>query len=396
MQNPSLTSTSSQLCFQNADVVMPDGTVKTGAVVVDNGTIDYCDFKQAPALESATIIDASGCYLTPGLIDAHFNGALGVGFNHASEQAMVGLFEQLPQHGITAVMPTLITAPKADLVHQVMLLEGIIISTLDKHSSRIVGLHLEGPFINPDYRGAHPKEHILPLTKDHCADLLSPNTRRVTIAPEMGQNLSFIPELTEKGIACAIGHTGADADMAQRAIAAGATYVTHLFNAMRSFHHREPGVAFACLMDERTTIELIADGYHLAPETIDLILRLKSHDKLVVTTDSNPLAGLKPGTQIEFGGQTIRVENNQTVNGEGKLAGSHLFLADHVRNLVKWGLLPFEKAVQLATGNPARYLGVEKYIGEIRPNAVADLILWDKKTLSIKQVFVAGQPVLTR
>lgn len=380
--------------IQNGTLVLPNGQLFDGQLRLIDGVIESIEPNHAE-LQGAELIDAKGCYVTPGLIDPHINGGFGVAFNNATEAQMGDFLEQIAFEGITAILPTLITAPKISLVKQMTTIEGLITRYDPKKQSKILGIHLEGPFLSPKQRGAHPEQHLLPLTRQHLQDLLSPNLKRLTLAPELaGQEaLSLIHELTQKGTCCSIGHTNATLEQAAQAIHAGVNSATHLFNAMRGIHHRDPGVVMACLLNPNLFLEIIADGQHLAKETIELIFRLGRSNKLFLTTDANPLYGLKTNAEVSFGEMQIRLENGQSVNEENRLAGSHISLSQQVRNLVGWGLTRFEEAIELCTYNPALFLGVENYLGQLAEDRVADVLLWDKRQLAIKQVFLAGNPL---
>lgn len=387
-------SNSNKIVFRQAMVVLPDGESAQLDVLIEDGLVSEVassiDFDSA----DTAVVEASSYWLTAGLIDQHINGGFGMAFNYATEDDMLDFLTLLPKQGVTSVLPTLITAPKLELIQQIARLENVIHQTEPSHAKPL-GIHLEGPFINPKMRGAHPEADVIPFSEMILNELLSPSTKRITLAPELlDGDYSPVSRLADKGVLCSMGHTDADYATALSAIWGGVNSVTHVFNAMRPFHHRDPGGLMACLLDESTTIEVIADGAHVDKLVVQLIFRLKSIDKIIITTDSNPLSGLEDGSTVMFGGQEVRVEGNASLNQEGKLAGSHLTLADQVRNLVSWGLLSFPDAIQLATQNPATFLGVDNYLGTVESGKVADLILWDKSDFGIKQVFLSGQSIL--
>ena len=306
---------------------------------------------------------------------------------------MLDFLALLPRQGVTSVLPTLITAPKLEMIQQIARLENVIHQTEPYHAKPL-GIHLEGPFINANYVGAHPQADVLDFSESVLNELLSPSTKRITLAPELLKgDYSLIRMLHDKGIIASLGHTGADFATAMAAIWAGANSATHLFNAMKLFHHRDPGVITACLLDDSMTIELIADGIHIDKAVLQLIIKMKALEKVVITTDSNPLLGLTEDARVMFGGQEITVQGEASLNQEGKIAGSHSTLAEQIRNLVSWGLLSFPDAIQLATQNPACFLGVDNYLGTIGQGKLADLVLWDK-SLNIQQVFLSGQAIL--
>lgn len=383
------------------DVVLPGGVVLAGGTVLVNqgGTVHaVLENGATPDLPSGIeilMVDATGCWVTPGLIDQHLHGAFGVDFNQASATQIQELLLRLPQHGITGVLPTLITAPKLDLVMALSKLEDVI-TTVERGQARVMGIHLEGPFLSKEYRGAHPPQDLLTPSPENLEGLVSPSVKRITIAPELDMAMATIQNLSEQGVLCSMGHTGADYPTAMDAIRAGATSATHLFNAMKPMHHRDPGVALASLIHDDLVVEFIGDGQHVSPPMIQLALKAKPFEKVVLISDCNALTGLPAGSSMTFGKQTVSVgHDHSAVNQEGKLAGSTMLLTDCLRNLVQWGVLTFPDAVQLASYHPALYLGETPQFGQIAPGAVADLVLWSQHDLSIREVFLAGDAVFT-
>lgn len=382
------------------DIVLPGGDVVPGGTLLIKRDRIAEILDKAPASllfkeESVAVVDATGHWVTPGLIDQHLHGAFGVDFNQSSTEDMLHLFGELPRHGITSLLPTLISAPKLEMVTALTRLEEAMhLSGLP--GARLLGIHLEGPFLNREFRGAHPVEDLLPLNERHLDDLLSPSVKRLTLAPELDPDCRFISRLAEQGFKCSVGHSGADYQTAMKSFQAGANCATHLFNAMAPLHHRKPSLLAAALLHDEVFVELIADGKHLSPTTVAMTLRLKPQDKPILISDCNALTGMAPGSARQFGRQTIRVDENQVaVNEEGRLAGGTDLVTDCVRNLVAWGVLPFPKAVQLATYNPALHLDEAAQVGQLAPHALADVVLWRQADLSIESVFMSGQCVFS-
>jgi N-acetylglucosamine-6-phosphate deacetylase len=383
------------LIISGGDVVLPAGEVlPCASVLIQDGLIQDVvktlpDWVKDPSVSIKTI-DATGCWVTPGLIDQHINGGFGVDFNLSSLEEIRRLLQELARCGVTAIQPTIITAPRYEMISA--------LSTIDEISSvqqpgltRLLGTHLEGPFINPQFKGAHPAEHIRPATLDNLEGLISPSVKRFTIAPELPNALNLIQSLTQKGYLCSLGHTGANFEEAQLSYKAGASCITHLYNAMGKLHHRESSLLLSALLSPDIFAELIVDGYHLSREILMLTLKVKSWDKLILVSDSNGLAGLKQGSSVQFAHQSIHLGHAGPVNAEGTLAGSATLLSSAVRQMVDWDLLPFEQAVQMATYNPAAHLGELDHFGQLKAGAVADVVLWRKASLDITQVVLAGE-----
>lgn len=387
------------LLITGGDIVLPGGDVlHNGTLMINQGVVQDIVEKPPASLllgnEDVSIVDASDRWVTPGLIDQHLHGAFGVDFNRSAIPEIHQLLAMLPQYGITGVLPTVMTAPKLEMVVALANLEEVI-QTLDRHEARVFGIHLEGPFLNPQFRGAHPPEDLLTPTDQTLEGLLSPSVKRVTLAPELDPSGAMIAHLRQQGILCSIGHSGADYAAATHAIDAGATCATHLYNAMHRIDHRDPGIVVASLLRDELFVEMISDGLHLSPLMVALALRVKPFEKTVVISDCNALTGMVAGTSMQFGKQTITVHPEGALNEEGRLAGSTMLITDCVRNLVYWGLLSFPHAVQLATRHPAVHLGETPLFGQVAVNAMADLVLWKKDDLSIDTVFLAGEPVVS-
>jgi N-acetylglucosamine-6-phosphate deacetylase len=382
-----------------ATVVRGAGQLTQETVVVEGNRIVGIA-KDPPAslllnTEDVEIIPANGMLLTPGLIDQHFHGGFGCNFNNASIGELQHLMGQLPAYGITGAVPTVMTAPQMDMLTAVNALEAVI--HLSKPGqTRVLGIHLEGPFLNPDYRGAHPKEELLLPTVEEMQALISPNLRMMTLAPELDPHGDVIRYLTERGVAVSAGHSGATLAQIQSAIRRGVRGITHLFNAMCPFHHREPGILGAALNHDELTVEIIGDGIHVHPEAIRMALRAKRLENVILISDCLSLTGLPDGQSFTFGNQLVTNRQGRAINAEGHLAGGTQFLNECFRNLVRWKLLPPGEAITLASTNPAQFLGFGHELGRLEPGFLADMVLWDIKTLTPQATWIDGALVYSR
>lgn len=345
--------------------------------------------------EDVEIYPAAGMLLTPGLIDQHFHGGFGCHFNNSSIGEINRLMEKLPSFGITGSVPTVMTAPIIDMLTAVNTLEEVV-----HHSKptqcRVLGIHLEGPFLNPDYRGAHPPGELLPKSLTDLQDLISPNLRLVTLAPELDPQGEMIRLLVERGVRVSAGHSGATFAQMKQAVRRGVRCVTHLFNAMCPFHHREPGVIGAALNDDMLYVELIGDGFHIHPEALRMATLAKDPEKLILISDCLSLAGMGEGESVMFGNQPVTNRQGRAINAEGHLAGGTLFLNDCFKNLLKWKILSVGGAVHMASANPATFLGFGQELGKLEPNYLADLVLWDRKTMEVQATWIDGNLVYSR
>lgn len=366
-------------------------------VVIENGLITEVS-QQAPShlllqREDVNLIDAQGHVLSAGLIDAQINGALGCNFNQCSTRQLKETLKILPQFGITSILPTIITAPLEDMLAAIQTVEESI-RLWEPGMCRIAGIHLEGPFLNPDYHGIHPKASMNPrvINAETLRQLISPHTKLITLAPEMVLDHGFIAQLTEQGITVFAGHTGATSPQMTEAIEQGLSGVTHLFNAMKPFHHRAPGVISTALTHPKLTASIIVDGVHVYPEALRLVFHAKTQDTLMLVSDAMQLAGTPNGTQAQFAGQTITHTDGKAVGPQGELAGSACMLPNCVQNASDWHLASFAQALHMATETPANVLNLPD-IGRIAPGHVADLTLWDKTHHTVLATWLQGQLV---
>ena len=327
--------------------------------------------------------------LAPGFVDLQVNGWHGTDFASADAEACAAAARELTATGVTALLPTLITAPLDALVDGV---SRIVAASGDPAGARIVGMHVEGPFLARDFRGAHDERWLQPPTPeaiDRLADAAGGLQLLVTLAPELPGALDAIRRLTARGAVVSIGHTGATADEARAGADAGARMVTHLFNAQRGLHHRRPGVVGVALTDERLVCGLIADLHHVAPEACRIALAA-ARGRIALVSDATAAGGM-PAGRYELGGQAIEVaEGAPPVRADGTIAGSVLAMDRAVANAVSLGLdLP--SAVRAASTVPADVLG-RADLGRLAPGALADMT-WLSDDLQARATWVGGRVV---
>jgi N-acetylglucosamine-6-phosphate deacetylase len=327
---------------------------------------------------SAHVLDAAGLLVVPGFVDVQCNGAVGVDIT-ADPERLWEVAAALPRWGVTSWLPTVVTAPPAIRARAMATLRSGPPSGRDdvRLFAMPLGLHLEGPFLAPERRGAHPAKHLRAPDPSLAADegwSRQSGVALVTLAPELPRALDVVRELVAAGVVVSAGHSSASAEEATAAIDAGITAVTHLFNAMGPLHHRDPGLAGVALSDERVRVGAIADGIHLHPATVALAARALG-DRLCLVTDAVAALGM-PAGRVPLGVLEAFATEDGVRLADGTLAGSDLSLDRAVRNLVAFAGVSLPEAVAAATMAPAALLGLGDR-GVIRAGAVADLTLLD-------------------
>jgi N-acetylglucosamine-6-phosphate deacetylase len=326
---------------------------------------------------------ASGMTVVPGFVDVHIHGAGGHDVMEATDEALDRISATVARFGTTSMVATTVTAPVeetcrslAGIAHYIRNREKKAEDANGRLQAEILGIHLEGPFINPRRRGVHPVESIAQPsveTFEKFRTAAAGNLRIVTIAPELPGALALIAAAVADGLVVGIGHTDADYAQARAAIKAGARHAVHVYNAMRPFTHRDPGVISAVLTDTDVTAEIIADGIHVAGPAIQILLGTKGFDTVLLVSDGTAATGMRDGS-YRLGNFEVIVKDGICRNSEGKLAGSTLTLDRALRYVVEIGV-PLTDAVRMATILPARRLGVAGKKGILAVGADADLVV---------------------
>jgi N-acetylglucosamine-6-phosphate deacetylase len=320
---------------------------------------------------AAPVIDLDGLWLSPGLIDVQVNGA--AGHDTTDDPSSIwAVGEAIAATGVTAFLPTIVTAPEGRIDEALQILAAG--PPAGYRGATVLGLHLEGPFLSPKRHGAHDPQYLRqPNAPSGTGWSRTAGIAIVTIAPELPGAVDLIRELTARGVVVSIGHSNASLDEARAGIDAGASYSTHLFNAMPPLNHRAPGIAGAVLADERVTVGMIPDTIHVDPVVLDLVYRIAGPDRFSIVTDAMGALGMPYGT-FRLGGREVTVDETGCRLPDGLLAGSNLRLDAGVQNLAAATGRGVEAAVAAATTVPARLLGLADR-GRITPGARADLTI---------------------
>lgn len=369
----------SNLVVSGGHVLTPVGERFADVIVRGGRIVELSDaasdnlFVGEKKSDASRVLDATGCYVTPGLVDLQVNGDAHCDlWGSPTDADLSAMRSALAGAGVTSFLPTLITGDIKHLRANVDMLTARGAGVHDKWSqdssgARMVGIHLEGPCLSEKRPGVHPPEYIVAPSIEVFSALVNDSVRLVTMACERDSDSTCTKWLEQHNVVVSIGHSNATYAEARSAFDAGVRMMTHTFNAMAPLHHREPGAVSAALLDRRVSCCLIADGLHLSPQAVELIYRLKGSDNVILVTD---------------------IAHIGTTGGD--LVGSSITLDAAIRNVVNWGVAGFREAILMGSYNAARSIGLENEIGNICQGALADLILWDKETLAIKQVVLGG------
>lgn len=330
----------------------------------------------------STLLTEPGDTVAPGFIDLQVNGLAGHDAA-AGAEAIAAISSVLPRFGVTGFLPTLISRP---LDEAVAFVEAC--AAAGNPGARVLGAHVEGPFLNPKYRGAHDPECLLLPTAEHVQRLLARPPRLVTLAPELPGALAAIRMLTAAGVLVSAGHSGATFAEAEQGFVAGVRFGTHLFNAMAPLHHREPGLPGALMAEDRIAVGLIADGIHVHPSMLSLAVRMAGPGRLWLTTDQVAAAGSPPGRYVIAGREVIS-DGTSVRLADGTLAGSAITMDREVHLMATMQGVTLRDAVEMATLTPARALGIDSEAGVIHRGARADLVVLDHAQ-RVRLTLVAG------
>lgn len=337
-------------------------------------------------LGDETVIDASGCYVIPGLTDIHFHGCDGYDFCDGTPESIAAISAYEGKNGVLDICPATMTLDEETLTGIVKNAAAFAGTRTDGSGADLIGIHMEGPFVSPAKKGAQNGDYIRMPDADlvrRWQDAAEGLIRLVTIAPELPGAISCIRELGEK-IAFSVGHTVADYDQAREAMEAGALHVTHLYNAMPPFSHRAPGVIGAAQDTDGCMVELICDGVHIDPAVVRATFRLFGDDRVILISDSMRATG-KPDGEYSLGGQAVTVKGRFAALSDGTLAGSVTNLYSCMVNAVNMGV-PLCSAIKAATCNPCRSIGADRELGSVEAGKKAHLLILDASDLSIRHI----------
>lgn len=382
------------MIIKNANIYQENGNFETGDILIREDLIvgqvsekhseGGNTISEVP--EKDQVLDATGLYAIPGLTDIHFHGCNGYDFCDGTKEAFDAITGFQAAHGVTTICPATMTFPEETLT-EICRNAG---AYQNEKGAVLCGIHMEGPFLSAKKKGAQNENflHKPDIEMYQRLNQLSGSLfKLVSIAPEEEGAMEFIEALKDS-VVLSIAHTTAGYDISREAFQKGVTHVTHLYNAMPPFHHRDPGVIGAAFDTPGCTVELICDGIHLHPSVVRATLQMFGEERVVFVSDSMMATGLPDGT-YSLGGQEVSVKGRKATLSDGTIAGSVTNLMDCLKNAVQNMGVPLETAVKAAAVNPAKVIGIYDRYGSITAGKIANIVLLDKD-LNIKAIILKG------
>lgn len=379
-----------------ARVVAGDRIIDNGWVQVRDGIVERIgdhSLGDVPLGAGFEVVDAAGGTLVPGFIDVHVHGGAGHDFMDADANGLAEITRFHAKHGTTGILATSLTASRDELTAVLERVSAFMKG--DMPHAQVLGVHFEGPFVSEKWKGAQNPEYIVPPQPEWLEDWVArfPGVIKLqTLAPETEGALDYIARLDRHGIVPSCGHTDATYDQIVAAADRGLRHAVHTYNAMRAYHHREPGTVGAVLTDDRIMAEVIADGHHVHPAGIRLLAAAKGADRVILVTDAMAAAGMPDG-DYDLGGLPVAMTCGVArLKASGNLAGSTLTMIDAFRYMIREVGVSLADACKMASFNPARQLGLADDRGSIAPGKRADLLLLDGD-LALRRVWIGGRAI---
>ncbi|MCQ2820370.1 MAG: N-acetylglucosamine-6-phosphate deacetylase [archaeon] len=360
--------------FKNCNIMTHKGIIKTSLISKEGIISKIGNYEEEGLLE----LDNKYTVL-PGFIELHIHGVEGSDAMDATQDDLKKISNGLAKNGTTAFLATTMSQSKENIERSLRSIKSYI-EKKNKNGAKMLGVHLEGPFLSQDHKGAQPGEYITAPNKEEYKRFEKAsgnNIKLVSIAPENEGALDLIKYMKKQGTIASLAHTNASYEDCEKALEAGAQNITHTYNAQKAFHHRDVGIVGASLLIDEYYCEVICDGIHISPPAIQLLYKNKPKDKLILITDGMRATNLGNG-EFDLGGQKVWVRNGEARLKDGTLAGSVLKMNMAVKNLMNFVNIPLEDAVKCATENPAKSLGIFDKMGSIEEGKAANFTVVDK------------------
>lgn len=378
--------------IKSKKIFAADKILSDQALIIENNRIKGFIKNKKLSSKNNKIIDYGDKIIIPGLIDLHIHGAVGKDVMDAEYDSLNDISKYLAENGVTSFLATTLTAP----LFKINKALANINKTMEKGvgGAEILGAYLEGPYLTAEHKGAHPPQYMRDLNLKEIKKLIKISNNRIKVfalAPEKENSKEIIEFLEKNNIRTTIAHTNADYEEASAAIENGLKLATHTYNGMKGLHHREPGSLGAILNHENVYSEIIADNIHVHPAALELLIKIKGYDKVILISDCMQAGGLNDG-QYMLGELKVKVENSTARTESGSLAGSTLNLKDAVINIKEAAKIDLYSAVKMAAIVPAEILGLEEEIGSIKINKKANLAVVDEE-MNIFTTIINGKIV---
>lgn len=384
-----------KLALTGGDIITPFRHVKNGTIIIDESKIYELGKSADVKIPSdCKLIDVSGKIVSPGFVDLLVHGGGGWGFSDDSIDSIKNVSEYFIKHGSTTVLASLFAKPTDLLLKDLRRVADYI---LDNPLSNIYGIHMEGPYLNPELKGAMNESYLWKPSIESWDKMWEASRgliKIMTIAPELPGAIEVMRKAASLGVVLSIGHSMASYEQIEIAIDNGAAHVTHIFNAMRPFHHRKPGVILGSLLRNELKIELIADKLHVHPAVMELLMKLKGANGIILVSDSIRAGGMHEG-EYEFADQKVFMKEEKAYLEDGTLAGSTLTLNKAVRNMVESANARITEAIRMASLNGAKVLNIENQKGILAAGKDADIVILNDK-YEVEMTILEGKIVYSK
>lgn len=378
-----------QTILRGGTLLTPDQSLVDHSLIIDGDKILEVAPPSSVPLHAEEVIDVSGFIVVPGFIDIHVHGAVGFDTMDSTSEAILAMGDYFARHGVTTFLPTTVTASAKDIQAAIL---NVASTPASSTGARHLGVHLEGPYVSHEFRGAQPPQHLRAADPgEYNAWLESRQVRLITVAPEVEGVPELISAGRETGVEFALGHTSATYEQVLTAVERGLRQATHTFNGMAGLNHRSPGALGAVLSDDRILAQIIVDGVHVHPAVVKLLIRAKGIDRTIIVTDAIRASGMMDG-DYALGDQMVHVKGGIARTDAGGLAGSTLTMDQALRNVMEFANLSLIEALPMLTRVPAHAIGAEDRKGFIRPDFDADIVVLDQ-SYRVRMTIVGGKVV---
>ena len=378
-----------QTILRGGILLTPDQSLVDHSLIIDGDKIlDILSGSSVPLVVDE-VIDVNGLFVVPGFIDIHVHGAVGFDTMDSTSEAILTMGDYFARHGVTAFLPTTVTASGKDTQAAII---NVANTPVSSKGARHLGIHLEGPYVSHEFRGAQPPQHLRAADPaEYHMWLESSQVRLITVAPEVEGVPELISAGRKTGIEFALGHTSASYEQVLAAVDRGLRQATHTFNGMAGLNHRAPGALGAVLSDDRIWAQIIVDGVHVHPAVVKLLIKAKGIDHTIIVTDAIRASGMADG-DYALGDQMVHVKGGIARTDAGGLAGSTLTMDQALRNVMEYANLSLLEALPMLTRVPAAAIGVEDRKGFLRPGFDADIVVLDQ-SYGVRLTIVGGNVV---